>query len=240
MRGNQTNLLILFFLFLASSVCPGDNPFASFVPGKGSRFHLDTGGTTSDLMIYVTESTPERLHIEYFFATSNLGTPVELWQQFALVPKGGGGGFQLAEGFLFAPELNAPERLEASQLNGFDGLEMNDFLFSSAEELNRFKVGEEVVTAEAGTVKATHYRQTRNGDTLDYWISDEAKPIGLVKLTSVNPQNASHNYSLSLAAKLSHVGRKIDPAKAVPLTEKGRALLSLPTTSDKPSVRANP
>jgi hypothetical protein len=43
-------------------------------------------------------------------------------------------------------------------------------------------VGEETVEVPAGKYKAKHYREASAGATVDYWISDKALPLGLVKM----------------------------------------------------------
>lgn len=45
------------------------------------------------------------------------------------------------------------------------------------------KTADESVTVQAGTFSATHYHVTTGQGTLDYWITDKAQPLGLVKLT---------------------------------------------------------
>jgi hypothetical protein len=83
------------------------------------------------------------------------------------------------------------------------------------------------VPASSTPLLATRYEQEKEGQVLTYWISDEARPLGLVKLRSRGPK-ASQNYELVLVSLLKNVGRKIDPNKAVALTAEGRAVLDTP------------
>jgi hypothetical protein len=53
-------------------------------------------------------------------------------------------------------------------------------------------VKEESVTVKGGTFKTKHYRdKTPAGDTVDYWISEKALPLGLVKMEAEQKQNAA-------------------------------------------------
>jgi hypothetical protein len=45
-------------------------------------------------------------------------------------------------------------------------------------------VGKETVKVPAGTFKTSHYHDVNSTATVDYWTSDDAQPLGLVKLTS--------------------------------------------------------
>jgi hypothetical protein len=108
------------------------------------------------------------------------------------------------------------------------GLQVNDFLFSNQAQLDKDKIGVETVEIAEGSTKATHYRTSRNGQTIDYWISDDAKPMGLVMLISKNPKKPEQNYGLELVNLMENVKAKILPEKAVPLSEKGKALLAKP------------
>ena len=120
--------------------------------------------------------------------------------------------------------MKGPEKLGAESLKGFDGLEMNDFLFANKQQIARWEVGKETIEVEAGKVEATHYRQTMGDRTFDYWLSDSARPIGLVKLECKGTKE-SDTYKVSLTSLLKHVGRKINPAKATAMTQQGLALL---------------
>jgi hypothetical protein len=72
------------------------------------------------------------------------------------------------------------------QVGSNDPMEMPPELAAS----KRFKrmdpkslVGSETITVPAGSFKTKHYREkTGDGDDVDYWISDQAPPLGLVKM----------------------------------------------------------
>ncbi len=212
--------MILALAWLAGSAFATD--LARLFPaGSGSRFllHADTAGD-AELVISIAAAETARLSVEYYVSSRAAGIPVELWQQFVLSSPVAGAP-KIEEGYFFAKELTAPEKLTGEYLRGLDGLVTADFLFPSKQALDKFKVGEESVTVPAGTVKAIHYRQP----PIDYWISDDAKPIGLVKLVS-SGDKPKNRYRLELESIVRNVKPKIDPARAVPLSEKGRALLA--------------
>lgn len=206
----------------------GEGLQASFPPGGGSRFRLtmEEAVASGTLVISIVDSSVDRLSVEYFFTTPGLQGNVEMWQQFVLA-KPSTGPLELKDGYVFAKELKTPERIPADRLKGFDGVATADFFFASESELKKNWVADEVVEVPAGKVKAAKYRHERSGQVVESWVSDEAKPIGLVKIVSSGPKLA-HRYRVELESVLKRVGRKIDPAKAKPLSEEGTKLLAAP------------
>ncbi len=206
----------------------GEGLQSSFPPGGGSRFRLmmDEMGASGTLVISIADSSADRLSVEYFFTTPGLQGNVEMWQQFVLA-KPSTGPLELKDGFVFAKELKTPERIPADRLKGFDGVATADFFFANESELKKNWVADEEVEIPAGKIKAAKYRHDRSGQVVESWVSDEAKPIGLVKVVSTGLK-ASHRYRIELEAVLKRVGRKIDPAKAMPLSAEGAKLLAAP------------
>jgi hypothetical protein len=200
----------------------------SFPPGQGARFELhQADGTQALVVISITEASARRLGVEYYITATGSLVPIELWQQYVLAPalNPGGTRLELIEGYILAPELQGPERVSGEYLKGFDGVAMNDFLFAERAELERHRAGpDEKVTTPAGEVTAARYRRERSGQTVEFWISDEAKPLGLVKLVS-RGSKPEHNYTLYLVSMVRGLKPKIDPAKARPLSETGKKLL---------------
>ncbi len=218
---------IIFAAFLSSFVYAADLS-QSFPQGKGSVYQLEVQGQKipMDVSIYVASSGKENVSIEYFISSRESLIPVEMWQQFEITPSASGA--KVTKGFVQTKELKNPEILSGEYLKGFDGVRVNDFLFSTESELNKNKIGEEMVEVPAGKDMALHYRTTAKDQTIDYWISPEAKPIGLVKLTSKHPTDAKKNYKLELTSLMKNVKAFIDPAKGVPLTDRGRSYLAKP------------
>ncbi len=220
------NKLILAVLF--STIAHAGDLTQSFPPGKGSVYQLEVQGQKipMDVSIYVASSGKENVNIEYFISSRESFIPIEMWQQFEITPSSSGA--KVTKGFIQTKELKNPEILSGDYLNGFDGVRVNDFLFSTESELNKSKIGDEMVEVPAGKDKAAHYRTTAKDQTIDYWISPEAKPIGLVKLTSKHPSDPKKNYKLELTSLMKNVKAYIDPAKGVPLTDRGRSYLAKP------------
>jgi hypothetical protein len=222
--------VVILLAFALGCAARADDLAKSFPVGAGSKFQFVMENAPEvELIVSVAASAAARLSIEYYFTTATSIIPIEMWQQYVLESKGSGAP-KLVEGYVFAKELKQPEKVTSEYLKGFDGVAMNDFLFGDKAQLDKLKVADESVTVPAGTVKSTHYRQSRSGQTVDFWISDEAKPIGLVKLVSTGAKR-DHKYELSLLSLLKNVARKIDPAQAKPLSEKGRGLLAAPAVA---------
>lgn len=200
----------------------------SFPQGKGSIYQLEVQGQKIPVTvsIYVADSKKDTVSIEYFISSRESLLPLEMWQQFEIAPSPS--GTKVTKGYVQTKELKNPEILTGDYLNGFDGVKVNDFLFSDENEINKNKIGVESVQVPAGKDQATHYRTAANGQTVDYWISDSAKPIGLVKLVSKHPTDEKRNYKLELTSLMKNVKAFIDPAKAVPLSATGKSLLSKP------------
>ena len=227
--------LVLFLAILTSlGANAGERDLSkSFPLGSGARYTLITeGDTRSDLIVSSAESQPKSLRIEYYMKAKNSPIPIELWQQFRIeLPASG--PLKVTEGYVFNTTLKNPEKLPDSALGGFDGVLTSDFLFSDPAGLAKLKKGEEMIdlpaaTGPGGKVKATRFEQDRNGQKVVFWISEEAKPISMIKLISTGPK-PEHKYQLILEALVQNVKARIDPAQAGPLTDAGRLLTALPT-----------
>lgn len=212
----------LFLLLVISQVALSQNLAQSFPTGKGSRFVLNLPEAANiEVLVYVASSTHDSVDVEMAFSTNLAGIPLKLWQQSQLQMRNGQAVPTAT--FLQTNLMSQPERFQLSDLGKTQDLQISDFVLVSPDSVKKYLVGEEAVETPAGTVRAKHYRQNRGEQTLDYWISDEAKPIGLVKLKS----NGKHPFDLTLGALIKNVPRKINPATAVPLSAEGRGLLDI-------------
>lgn len=217
-------LILIFSLGLAQA----QDLAKSFPVGKGSNFSLKMkeGGDPINLTITIASVSTNAVNIEYFMEANGL-IPLQMWQQFEIaVPNSGPA--QIRQGWVKTKELKAPEIMTEEYLKGFDGVQVSDFLFTDQATLDKNKIGIESVQIPAGKTTATHYRSSNNGQIVDYWISDVAKPIGLMRMISTHPDKPAQNYTLELKNLVNHVKPTIDPAKAVPLTAVGRSLLAKP------------
>ena len=221
MNKSQAFFLILFcFSSLAKN---------NFEVGSGSKYQMKVAGGAvgAQVSIYITENKFGTLGVEYYTTTLNSLMPVKMWQQFVLGMEPGSPMF-IKEGYVKTPELSAPEKLTSAYLNVNEGgVRVDDFLFSKPEELEKFKKGQEMVEVPAGKVSALHYQKKRGNQIIDFWISDQAKPISLIKLVSKG-KKPSHNYVLELLELLKGVKPEIDKKKAVPLSKKGKSFLPKP------------
>lgn len=219
---------VFFLLCLTIPAEAGSLASLAKEQGNGSRFKMQAQGGTYDLQVGLikVDQTSGQVTIEVF-AAAQLADP--LWQQFMLSatgdrPKVEAGYIQIGS--------RAPMKLQASHLAGTGNLEVNLFLLSEADlrggAMGGMKrLGQETIKTVAGTVDCGHYRLERPEQNLDLWISDEARPIGLVRLVSAGKKPAD-NYRLELEELLSGIAAKIDPGRAVPLSEEMKALLSRP------------
>ncbi|HXH76675.1 MAG TPA: hypothetical protein VNJ08_17020 [Bacteriovoracaceae bacterium] len=217
------------FSLLFSSTVFGASLSESFPAGKGANYSVKMGKDVEPvhLGLYIAGTRVDSVHVEYFMETKGL-LPVQMWQQFEIVVKEKGPA-EIKKGFVFTKEMKKPEIMPDNFLKGASGgIQMNDFLFADKSALEKYKIGVETIEIAAGTTKATHYRTTNNGQTVDYWISDEAKPMGLVMLTSKSDKVESQNYSLEMKSLIQNVKPRILPENAGPLTEQGKKFLAKP------------
>jgi len=223
----MNKLIVLALLFSLNS--SAESLSQSFPAGQGASYKVRMKKETTPvfLSLYVAGTRVDSVHIEYFLETKSI-IPVQMWQQFEIgVNKKGPA--EVRKGFVLTKELTTPEIMPPSYLQGAsNGIQVNDFLFSDKAQLAKDKIGDEIVEIAAGSTKATHYRKTNNGQTVDYWISDDAKPMGLVMLVSKSDKNENQNYSIELTSLMENVKAKIVPEKAVPLSEKGKGILTKP------------
>ena len=224
------NRFILLLLISQISLCSFAQSLSeSFPAGKGASYvvRFNKNPKPVNLSIYVAATRVDSVHIEYFLEVKDL-LPVQLWQQFEIGVRSGHSA-EVRRGYVFAKELPRPEIIPSEYLRGAaGGIQVNDFLFASKDQLEKHKVGDEIVEISAGTTKATHYRTSNNGQTVDYWIADQARPLGLVMLVSKSEKDENQNFSLELTGILENVKPKINSEQAVELSPKGKAFLAKP------------
>lgn len=217
--------LILFFV---SNSLFAQNLSQSFPAGSGATYKIlmKSDPTPIKLSLYIAGTRVDSVNVEYFMETEGLFS-MQLWQQFEVAVNSSGPAV-IKKGYLQSKELPKPEIIPASHLAGAEGgIQVNDFLFSDKKKLEKLKIADETLEIAAGTTKATHYRTSNNGQTVDFWLSDDAKPLGLVMLTSKS-DIPSKNYTLELTSLIANVKAKINPENAVSLTEKGKLFLAKP------------
>lgn len=214
-------VLLIFLIFALHSFC---TLAVDYTPGSGSEFRMTSArGEKAELSIYITDSTFTRLGVEYFFSAGGL-IKTQVWQQFHL-GLNGQAPLSLEDGYILSDEMKNPEMMTPDFLKKRnDGVNLEDFFFNKAGDLEKLKIGEEKIEVPAGALTASHFRKKNNGQTVDFWVSDKAGAIGLVKLVSTGTKE-SQNYKIELLGLLKNVKPKIRPKDAVPLTDKGKFFL---------------
>jgi len=215
---------VKFFILLASLFIANSSFAVNYVVGEGSEFKMYSEKTEPvNLSIYVTESSFTKLGVEYYFAAGGI-FGVELWQQFGLAIQDK--TLSLDEGYILSNNMKKAEIMTPEFLkNNKGGVQIEDFFFSKMGEIEKFKIGIEKIEVPAGHITCTHYQKMRDDQTIDFWISDKAGAMGLVKLISQGKKDKNHNYRIELQALIKNVKAKINKKEAVPLSEKGRLFL---------------
>ncbi|MCC7405736.1 MAG: hypothetical protein IT288_15155 [Bdellovibrionales bacterium] len=189
--------------------------------GTGARFDMKLSTGAAEVAIIVADTSNSESAVEYYFKDLSW-TGIEMWQRFHLRPEGK--KMRLADGFILMPQFGQAMKLTPEYLQGFDGVQLSSFMMESSAEFNAHKVGVEKVTVPAGTVEATHYRVQQRGQTIDFWVHDSAKPVGVVKVVS-SGKEIKHNYTMELRSLIQNAQPKIDPSKAGPLTKEAKEFL---------------
>jgi hypothetical protein len=218
---NKTFYILFFLTIITNSFSATKN----YTVGSGSEFLFTSAKNEKiNLSIYISESSFTQLGVEYFFSTNGSLFNTSVWQQYKLGIKDS--GLSLDEGYIQSSNMTKPEIMSADFLkNNPDGVEISDFFFSKESDIEKYKIGLEKIEVPAGSVVTTHYKKSRNGQNIDFWISDSAGAIGLVKLVSTGAKNKDQDYKIELQSLLKNVKAKINPKDAVPLTDKGRLFL---------------
>ena len=199
--------------------------------GEGSRFDLNLEKLAqTQVSIYVVRSVEQELVVEYFFAASPTVVPVEMWQQYVL-GQNNAGTFKVRAGYFYVATLKAPEIIPPEYLCQPGAFVLEDFLFAKPTQISAFRLAMEtvIIPFSPTPIIARHFRQVRDEHTIEYWISEEIKPISLVKLLSKGKQT-EHNYQLALRGLIKNAKPKIDLTKVVPLSSEGKQILSEPKT----------
>ncbi|MCB0365955.1 MAG: hypothetical protein KDD68_11225 [Bdellovibrionales bacterium] len=196
--------------------------------GSGARFELKLSSGAAEVAITIADSTSNQVALEYYFKDlSFIG--IEMWQRYHVQPQGK--KLKLSDGYVLMPQFGQTAmKLTPDYLEGFDGVQVSSFMMGSEEELNAHKVAVEKITVPAGTVEATHYRVKERGQTIDFWIHESAKPIGIVKIVS-SGKELKHNYTMQLKSLIQNSSPKIDPKTAGPLTKEAKTFLPKVGTS---------
>lgn len=214
----MTNFKLTLFLLLLTMTSAW-----SFEKGSGSEFVMSSQGQKVSLNIYIANKAKHNMSVEFHFGTGGL-LSTNMYQQFEMSLKGTS-PVKVEKGYILTSGSGAPEIMKEYMFHQNRGVQINDFLFASAGEIEGSFKGDETVEIPAGSIVAKHYQKSANGQTVDFWISDQVKPIGLVKLVSKSDKEKFNNYTIELASLLKNVAAKIDPKKAVPMSKQTEEML---------------
>lgn len=214
------NLKLFFLLLFTSNLWALD-----FVPGSGSNFDFYTEGQKVNLNIYIANRNTSDLSVEFHFGAGGI-IPVNMYQQFKFELNSQGSPLEITKGYIKTQTSKSPEIMTKDFFKQNKGVQVEDFLFSKREEIEKFFIGNEMIEIPAGSIMTRHYRKVNNGQTVDFWIAEKVGPISLVKLESKSETNKHANYKIELASLLRNVKPMIDPSKAVPLTEETSKILT--------------
>ena len=147
-----------------------------------------------------------------------------MWQQFhfKIVDTG---PLIITAGFIKTAKGAKTEIMTKELFQQNQGVEVQYFICSKKEQIQKYYIADELVEIPAGHIMAKHYRKKSNGQIIDFWISDKVLPIGLVKLVSKSEKVKTNNYSIELASLLKNVKATIDPRVAIPMTKETKKLL---------------
>lgn len=218
-------MIILSLLFIAGVAHAADE-FPNYKVGEGSKYLLNTDQGPTEVTMAVIKRTGDRLVLEVMMKSLNDSSAlqVEMWQQFHLQLVGG--KIKIEKGIMKIPQIEKPQIFPAEYLQGYSGVKMNSFLINSEKDISGKKIGTENISTESGSFKAEHYQHTENGQNLHFWIADNAKPFGLVKMTSKG-SGMGQNYSMTLKGSVTGYTSKVDATKAEPLNDMAKAFLPL-------------
>jgi len=200
--------------------------FDIYKKGEGAKYYMKMqNNPDAEISIYFAEVKKENISIEFFIYAQNTLIPIKLYQQFLLAKKADG-SLMMKESYIQGPDEKFPQRMSPETFTNHNGIELNDFFFSDEKKLKTSLVGNEDLQIVAGKTKTQHYRKINNGQHIDFWVSDDSKPLGLVKLISKNEKVAEQNYTIELQAILKNVSATINPKNAKPLDKNGKKLLN--------------
>lgn len=206
------NIFLSLICILAVSTSFAGDDLVKYKKGEGSKYLFEGFMGQAQVIMTVADQSESKLAIEINFKTTTK-VPQEMWQQFIL-EMDSSKKLVLKEGYMHSTLSEKAEKINLKSLAATEDFEMKDFLITNKEELQKNKVAEEKVQTPAGLIQTTHYRVKSKGATLDYWISEQALPFGLVKMVSSGPEE-KHKYSMTLEMRVKGVKPKINPKNVV-------------------------
>ena len=204
------------FLLILPTMC------YAFTPGSGAEYDFHYNKQDAKLSIYIVDSSPKNVSVEFHFGTNTLWA-TNMWQQYKLDIREGA-SIGISEGYIKTEKNKSSEKMIKEQFSLNTGVQIHQFLFADKKDIQKSFIGTETIELPAGTIKTDHYRKVSDGQTVDFWISSELRPIGLVKLISKSRIEETNNYKIELSALLKNIKPAIEPKKAIEMTEESKKI----------------
>ncbi|MAX65631.1 MAG: hypothetical protein QF441_14025 [Bacteriovoracaceae bacterium] len=183
--------------------------------GDGAQYNLQFKNQNVKLSIYIADKDSDSLSVEYHFGKSGIFA-LDMWQQYKLnvSPK----GVTVEKGFIKVSPVNPPEIMEKEHFFNAQGLQLPSFLFSKEKNIQKYFINKEIIELAGASLRTSHYQKEQDGHVVDFWISEEVKPVGLVKLISKSKKQKFNNYQIEITNLLKNVAAAIDPSQAMKMS----------------------
>ncbi len=167
--------------------------------GSGSKFLFKPkGGQDQTLVVIVSHQEKSGASTIQYFLDKSAGAEGALSSTTVAVT---GTRDPNAVTALFEP-LTDPEAMPRAVFENAAGIPLAEALVSDLSSLAPYRVGTATILVPAGYLRCTQYRVSRDGWTIDFWLSDRAGPLKLVQLNATGPK-PEQNFELLLISLLS-------------------------------------
>lgn len=167
--------------------------------GEGSKYTLQVAGIEGNLAIYVTQVKGATLGIETFFDSRGLGA--DSYQAYLIQ------GQKVQRALTLGPGQSTPSPMSTDNFSG-QGFQVGDFQIKDLKTLTEWYIRSEKIKVAGALVDCKVYQTSKNGQTITFWLSEQVRPLGLVKLISVS-ESPLKNYQLEFKSLLKGVAAKI-------------------------------
>ncbi len=190
----------LFSTVAAVEAAPAGEQPAIVIGGSGSKFLFKPkGGPDQTLVVMVVPASDKSggPTVRYFLDQSSQGGSATSSLTVAV-----SGSSDPNAVFGFFKPLEDPTVLPRAVFENAAGLPLIEALLGDPASLAPHRVGTSTILVPAGYLKCKQYRVSRDGQTIDFWVSDRAGPLGLVQLNATGPR-PEQNFELILLSLLS-------------------------------------
>jgi len=190
----MVRLGVAFGLVVCVAVGEGAVAFAQ-TPGQGPPMPIGMdlakvpAGSWADYSMALGELPPMKMRIA-LAAKTPTGNSIETIVEGGMLAAAG----KMVMHVILGPGADIPVKKVMMQMGSADPMELPVSMTGGkpfTKPNPKSAVGSETVKVPAGSFKAKHYREkTPEGDKVDYWVSQDVPPFGLVKveIAQKNPQ----------------------------------------------------